>query len=99
MFYQVKWPVMMLLAVAAVGPVQAADMVGAVADGVAQASHALTCSLFAHDKGATGKAIQRSCVRQAQQDFARQPDRRTLQDCIKPGNLIDDDVRNCMKGL
>lgn len=26
-------------------------------------------------------------------------DRRSLQECIKPGNLIDEDVRKCMKGL
>jgi len=59
-------------------------------------SHSATCLMFANDPGSVGKAIRRQC---AQQEFARQPDRRTLQECIKPGSFIDDDVRNCMKGL
>lgn len=62
-------------------------------------SHSATCLMFANDPGTVGKAIRRQGAQQAQQEFARQPDRRTLQECIKPGSLIDDDVRNCMKGL
>jgi len=27
------------------------------------------------------------------------PERKTLRECIKPGNVIDDDVRKCMKGM
>jgi hypothetical protein len=70
-----------------------------IADGINQTSHSVTCLSFADTQGPLGQAVQRRCTQHAQQEFARQPDRRTLQDCIKPGNVIDDDVRNCMKGL
>ncbi|WP_249674058.1 hypothetical protein [Pseudomonas abieticivorans] len=71
----------------------------ATANAITSVSHSAVCGMFANDTGSVGKAVRRQCVRQAQQEFARQPDRKTLQDCIKPGSLIDDDVRNCMKGL
>ncbi len=32
-------------------------------------------------------------------DLDKAADKKSLRECIKPDNLIDDDVRNCMKGL
>lgn len=32
-------------------------------------------------------------------EFDKAADKKTLRECMKPDNLIDDDVRKCMKGL
>ncbi|MBC3953672.1 hypothetical protein [Pseudomonas triticifolii] len=32
-------------------------------------------------------------------DIDKAADRKSLRECIKPDNLIDDDVRKCMKGF
>jgi len=77
----------------------AASPITAGSNAITSVSHSAVCVMFANDTGSVGTAVRRQCIQQAQQDFDRQPDRRTLQDCIKPGSLIDDDVRNCMKGL
>lgn len=62
---------------------------------------AAICSTYEGDTSGFGKAMKKHCSapqRKAQADFDRSANQRTLQDCIKPGNLIDDDVRKCMKG-
>lgn len=63
---------------------------------------AMLCGAFEESSSGFAKAMQKRCSapqRKARADFDRSADKRTLQDCIKPGNLIDDDVRKCIKGF
>jgi len=67
-----------------------------------EASHAVICRMFAGTPDDVGQSVKRHCEEQAQQahqEPVRQWVARPLPDCIKPGNVIDDTVRNCMKGL
>jgi hypothetical protein len=62
-------------------------------------ANASMCESYKGDTSPLGKAVSKSCKNRAKADFEALQDEKTLKDCIKPGNVIDDDVRACMKGL
>lgn len=49
--------------------------------------------------GLVGKSARQNLDAQVKADaIANRGTRQTMQACLKPGNLIDDDVRECMNG-
>lgn len=51
-------------------------------------------------KGPLGEAARANLKAQDQREReATRGVRRTMKECIKPGNVIDDDVKECMEGL
>jgi hypothetical protein len=54
---------------------------------------------FAGSKGVMGEAARANLKAQDQREReASRGVRRTMKECIKPGNVIDDDVKECMDG-
>ena len=70
-----------------------------LANGIHRLSSTFVCDAFKGDRSSFGKTMQTRCANQAAAEFAALPERKSLKDCIKPGNVIDDDVRACMKGM
>jgi hypothetical protein len=68
-------------------------------NGIHQLNNAFLCQAFKGDRTSFGKGMQTRCANQAAAEFVALPELRSLKDCIKPGNVIDEDVRKCMKGL
>lgn len=62
-------------------------------------ANASMCESYKGDKSPLGKAMNKQCRNRAKAEFEEMPDEKSLKDCMKPGNVIDDDVRKCMKGL
>jgi len=55
---------------------------------------------FAGSKGVLGEAAHANVKAQDQREReANRGDRRTMKECIKPRNVIDDDVKECIEGL
>lgn len=60
----------------------------------------LVNEFFAGSKGVMGEAARANLKVQDQREReANRGVRRSMKDCIKPGNVIDDDVRECIDGL
>jgi hypothetical protein len=87
------------LLVASVSTQAAKPNRGLLGSSINQLSRALVCDTFQNDLTGVGKAIKAQCANQAAAEFAAVPERKSLRECIKPGNVIDDDVRKCMKGM
>ncbi|KAA3534260.1 MULTISPECIES: hypothetical protein [Pseudomonas] len=64
-----------------------------------KAANAATCESYKGDTSPLGKAVNKQCRNRAKAEFEDRQDENPLRDCIKPGNVIDDDVRKCMKGM
>lgn len=62
-------------------------------------ANASMCESYKGDKSPLGKVMNKNCRAREQAEFEQIQDEKPLKDCIKPGNVIDDDVRKCMKGL
>ena len=62
-------------------------------------ANASMCESYKGDKSALGRAMNKQCRDRAKAEFEEIQDEKPLRDCMKPGNVIDDDVRKCMKGL
>ena len=62
-------------------------------------ANATMCESYKGDTSPLGKAMNKQCHNRAKAEFEEMQDEKQLKDCIKPGNVIDDDVRKCMKGL
>ncbi|MCY1544899.1 hypothetical protein D9M68_808090 [compost metagenome] len=55
---------------------------------------------FAGTEGPMGDAARDSLQRQTKaEQEANRGTRKPMKECIKPGNVIDDDVKECMEGL
>ncbi|MDC7827548.1 hypothetical protein PQS90_20570 [Pseudomonas sp. BLCC-B13] len=55
---------------------------------------------FAGTKGMMGDAARANLSAEEKRDReANRGARRTMKECIKPGNVIDDDVKECIEGL
>lgn len=67
--------------------------------GAQQTANATLCESFKGDKSPLGKAMNKQCRDRASAEFDEMQDEKTLKECMKPGNVIDNDVRKCMKGL
>jgi hypothetical protein len=60
----------------------------------------LVNEFFAGSKGVMGEAARANLKAQDQREReANRGVRRTMRECIKPGNVIDDDVKECIDGL
>lgn len=57
------------------------------------------CESYKGSRSEFGQLMNKQCRNRMRAEFDSLPDEKTLKDCIKPGNVIDDDVRKCMKGL
>lgn len=50
-------------------------------------------------KGPLGDAARANLKEDQREREANRGVRRTMKECIKPGNIIDDEVKECMEGL
>ncbi|TDV72656.1 hypothetical protein EC915_101802 [Pseudomonas sp. LP_7_YM] len=57
------------------------------------------CEAYKGDASPFGKAMSKHCRDRHRAEFEALQDEKPLRACIKPGNVIDDDVRKCMKGI
>ncbi|WP_341957923.1 hypothetical protein [Pseudomonas sp. RC10] len=62
-------------------------------------ANATLCESLKVDHSPFGLALDKQCRNRQRVEFDELQDRKPLQDCIKPGNVIDDDVRKCVKGI
>ncbi|WP_367279061.1 hypothetical protein [Pseudomonas sp.] len=62
-------------------------------------ANASLCESYKGDRSPMGLAMNKQCRNRAHAEFEEIQDEKPLRDCMKPGNVIDDDVRKCMKGL
>ncbi|MFJ4142638.1 hypothetical protein [Pseudomonas sp. NPDC089734] len=65
-------------------------------------SNAFACTIMADTAGINKAPQCRDNNKPAPTDtreFDKAADKKTLRECMKPYNLIDDDVRKCMKGF
>ena len=62
-------------------------------------ANASMCESYKGDTSPLGKAMNKQCRNRARAEFEAIQDEKPLRDCIKPGNVIDEDVRKCMKGI
>lgn len=54
---------------------------------------------LANGKGGLADAARKDKqARELQEKEANRSERRTVKECIKPGNVIDDDVQECVRG-
>lgn len=64
-------------------------------------SSAFACEIMTGTSlgGTTQCRNRNNPARTKARQFDKAADKKALRECIKPGNLIDDDVRKCMNGL
>ncbi len=62
-------------------------------------ANASMCESYKDNTSPLGKAMNKQCRNRARAEFEAIQDEKPLRDCIKPGNVIDEDVRKCMKGI
>ncbi|MCD5972032.1 hypothetical protein [Pseudomonas quasicaspiana] len=62
-------------------------------------ANAAMCESYKGSTSPIGIAMNKQCQNREKAEFEGIQDAKPLKDCIKPGNVIDDDVRKCMKGL
>lgn len=79
---------------------QVGDALRPAADAYGKTVDKLVNELFAGSKGPIGEAARTNLKAQDLREHeANRGVRRTVKECIKPGNVIDDDVKECTEGL
>lgn len=79
---------------------QVGDAIRPAAEAYGKTVDKLVNELFAGSKGPMGEAARANLKSQDQRERgANRGVRRTMKECIKPGNVIDDDVKECTEGL
>lgn len=79
---------------------QVGDALRPAAEAYGKGMQKLVNELFAGSKGPMGEAARANLKAQDKREReANRGVRRTMKECIKPGNVIDDDVKECMDGL
>ncbi len=79
---------------------QVGDTMRPAAEAYGKGMQKLVNEFFAGSEGPMGKAARANL--KAQDNRERESNRgvrRAMKECIKPGNIIDDDVKECMEGL
>lgn len=79
---------------------QAGDAIRPAAEAYSNGMQRLIHEFFAGSDGVLGQAARSNL--KAQDKKERETNRgvrRTMKECIKPENVIDDDVKECMEGL
>lgn len=79
---------------------QVGDAIRPAAETYGKGMQKLVNEFFAGSKGPMGEAARANLKAQDKREReANRGVRRTMKECIKPGNVIDDDVKECMEGL
>ncbi|GIZ13808.1 hypothetical protein [Pseudomonas sp. NCCP-436] len=79
---------------------QVGDALRPAAEAYGKGMQKLVNELFAGSKGPMGEAARANLKAQDKREReANRGVRRTMKECIKPGNVIDDDVKECIEGL
>lgn len=79
---------------------QVGDAIRPAAEAYGKGMQKLVNELFAGSKGPMGEAARANLKAQDKREReANRGVRRTMKECIKPGNVIDDDVKECMDGV
>lgn len=79
---------------------QVGDALRPAAEAYGKTVNTLVNEFFAGSKGPMGQAARANMKAQDQREReANRGVRRTMRECIKPGNVIDDDVKECIEGL
>lgn len=79
---------------------QVGDALRPVAEAYSNTVDKLVNELFAGSKGPMGEATRANIKSHDEREReANRGVRRTMKECIKPGNVIDDDVKECIEGL
>ncbi|QMV64650.1 hypothetical protein VUJ49_06220 [Pseudomonas berkeleyensis] len=79
---------------------QVGDALRPAAEAYGKGMQKLVNELFAGSKGPMGEAARSNLKAQDKREReANRGVRRTMKECIKPGNVIDDDVKECIEGL
>lgn len=79
---------------------QVGDALRPAAEAYGKGMQTLVNELFAGSKGPMGEAARANLKAQDKREReANRGVRRTMKECIKPGNVIDDDVKECIEGL
>jgi hypothetical protein len=78
---------------------QVGDAMRPAAEAYGNKVNKLVNEFFAGSKGPMGQAARANLKSQDQREReANRGVRRTMKECIKPGNVIDDDVKECIEG-
>lgn len=79
---------------------QVGDALRPAAEAYGKTVNSLVNEFFAGSKSPLGEAARSNLRSQDQREReANRGVRRTMKECIKPGNVIDDDVKECTEGL
>lgn len=79
---------------------QVGDAMRPAAEAYSNTMTRLVNEYFAGSKGVLGEAARANLKAQDQREReANRGVRCSMKECIKPGNVIDDDVRECIEGL
>jgi hypothetical protein len=79
---------------------QVGDAVRPAAEAYGNGMQRLVNEFFAGSKGSMGEAARANLKAQDKREReANRGVRRTMKECIKPGNVIDDDVKECTEGV
>lgn len=79
---------------------QAGEAVQPYAKQIGHAIDRTVMEFFAGEDGLMGDAARSNLKVQEQTERqANRSTRKTMKECIKPGNVIDDDVKECVEGL
>lgn len=79
---------------------QAGDAIRPAAEAYGKTVDKLVNELFAGSKGPIGEAARSNLKMQEKREReANRGTRKSMRECIKPGNVIDDDVKECTEGL
>ncbi|HEX5285663.1 MAG TPA: hypothetical protein VFW43_01920 [Polaromonas sp.] len=64
-----------------------------------KASEEMVYQIFKDDQTALGQAVRKNRRDSENREIRSAPQIRSARECAKPGNVIDEDVRRCMKGM
>lgn len=79
---------------------QVGDALRPAAEAYGKGMQKMVNELFAGFKSPMGEAARANLKAQYKREReANRGVRRTMKECIKPGNVIDDDVKECIEGL
>ena len=79
---------------------QVGDAMRPAAEAYGKGMQQLVNEFFAGSKGPMGEAARANLKAQDQREReANRGVRRTMKECIKPENVIDDDVKECIEGM
>lgn len=79
---------------------QVGDALRPTAEAYGKTVNTLVNEFFAGSKSPLGEAARSNLKAQdLREREANRGVRRTMKECIKPGNIIDDDVKECMDGI